>query len=159
MKKIGLFILLLMLFNAAYSQAIKKVKIKDVVNMIDTTQHPLVVNFWASWCQPCVHEIPWFEKAVAELKDKNVELVLVSLDFRTSYPKELLTFINKKGYTSRIVWLDETNADYFCPLIDEKWDGNIPVTIMVNHKKNYRKFFSEQIPEAKLKLELKMLVE
>lgn len=159
MKKIGLFLLVVLLFNAAFSQAIKKVKIKDVVNMIDTTQHPLVVNFWASWCQPCVHEIPWFEKAVAELKDKNVELILVSLDFRTSYPKELLSFITKKGYTSRIVWLDETNADYFCPLIDEKWDGNIPVTIMVNHKKNYRQFFSEQIPEAKLKFELKKLVE
>lgn len=159
MKKLILFLFFIAVVNFTFAQAIKKVKIKDVVNMIDTTQHPLVVNFWASWCQPCVHEIPWFEKAVAELKDKNVELILVSLDFRTSYPKELLSFVNKKGYISKVVWLDETNADYFCPLIDEKWDGNIPVTIMINGKKNYRKFFSEQIPEAKLKLELQKLVE
>jgi thiol-disulfide isomerase/thioredoxin len=145
--------------KASFAQPIKKVKIKDVVNIIDTTQGPLVVNFWASWCQPCVHEIPWFEKSIAELKDKNIQLVLVSLDFRSSYPKELNEFVKKHGYTSKIVWLEETNADYFCPLIDKGWDGNIPVTIMVNHKKNYRQFFSEQIPEAKLKLELQKLIE
>jgi hypothetical protein len=96
---------------------------------------------------------------VAEYKDQHVTLVLVSLDFKSAFPKELTAFVKKHNYTSTIVWLDETDADFFCPLIDKNWNGNIPVTIMVNNKKKYRQFFNQQLPEARLELEIKKLVE
>jgi hypothetical protein len=70
-----------------------------------------------------------------------------------------MAFVKKHNYTSTIVWLDETDADFFCPLIDKNWNGNIPVTIMVNNKKKYRQFFNQQLPEARLQLEIKKLVE
>jgi thiol-disulfide isomerase/thioredoxin len=127
--------------------------------MIDTSTSPLIVNFWASWCQPCIHEIPWFEKAVAEVKEKNVKIVLVSLDFATDYNnKTLQQFVKKNGYQSKVVWLDETNADKFCPKIDSSWDGSIPVTLMVNNKKKYRQFYEFQLKEDRFKLELDKLV-
>ncbi len=160
MKKTCLFIFLLIITSVSFSQDIKKVKIEDVVNMIDTSSTPIIINFWASWCQPCIHEIPWFEKAVAELKDKQVKVVLVSLDFGKDYREKLLDlFVKKQGYTSTVVWLDETNADKFCPKIDSSWDGSIPVTLMVNNQKKYRQFFEYQLKEERFKLELTKLVE
>lgn len=160
MKKTCLFIFLVIITSVSFSQEIKKVKIEDVVNMIDTSSTPIIVNFWATWCQPCIHEIPWFEKAVAELKDKQVKVVLVSLDFGKDYREKLLDqFVKKQGYTSTVVWLDETNADKFCPKIDSSWDGSIPVTLMVNNQKKYRQFFEYQLKEQRFKLELAKLVE
>jgi thiol-disulfide isomerase/thioredoxin len=144
--------------GVSFSQEIRKVKIADVIHLMDTSTAPLVVNFWATWCKPCVHEIPWFEKEVAALKDKGVRLVLVSLDFWEDYPQKIAAFAKAQGYQSTIIWLNETNADEFCPKIDKSWDGAIPVSVMVNNKKHYRKFFGEQIPEPKLKEELKELV-
>jgi thiol-disulfide isomerase/thioredoxin len=159
MKKLLLICCIAICAQIAEAQAIRKVKIYDVLKMMDTATTPLVVNFWASWCKPCVQEIPWFEKSVAALKDKKVRLVLVSLDFPEDYPKGIQEFAKKNGYQSRIVWLDETDADYFCPKIDLSWQGAIPATVLVNNKKKFRKFYGQQLPEEKLKLALLEMLE
>jgi thiol-disulfide isomerase/thioredoxin len=143
----------------ATSTAIPKLKIDELVKMIDTSSQPLIINFWATWCKPCTHEIPWFEETVAEFKDKNVKLILVSLDFKEDYPNKLKQFVAKQKYQSQVVWLNETNADVFCPQIDSLWGGSIPSTLMINKKKNYRQFFEHQIKEERFRLEVQKLVE
>lgn len=158
MKKIWILLLFVLATTTIQAQEIKKVKIDDLVKIIDTSSVPLVINFWASWCAPCIKEIPWFEKSVADFKDQKVKLILVSLDFAEDYPKGIADFAKKNNYRSTIVWLDETNADEFCPKIDEKWDGAIPVTLMVNKQRQYRQFFAQQLPEQRLVQELQKLV-
>ncbi|MFL9485611.1 TlpA disulfide reductase family protein [Chitinophagaceae bacterium LWZ2-11] len=159
MKKIAVCLVFMLAAGHVFSQEIKKVKIEDVMKMADTSSVPLVINFWATWCHPCVQELPWFEKSVAELKNKNVKLLLVSLDFAEDYPAGIVKFAKEHGYTSQIVWLNETDANAFCPKVDKTWEGTIPVTLMVNNKKHYRQFFNQQLPEPRLKLELQKLVE
>jgi thiol-disulfide isomerase/thioredoxin len=159
MKRVIAFITMLLLVNTSFSQQVKKVKINEVLNMIDTSSVPLVVNFWATWCAPCVHELPWFEKTVAQYKDKHVKLLLVSLDFPDDYPKTIEAFMKKNGYTSEVVWLNETDANYFCAKVDKAWEGTIPVTLMVNNRSHYRKFFNQQLPERRLKMEIEKLIE
>ena len=159
MKKLLFLSAFLFAQQLVFSQDIKKVKIAELVKMIDTSTTPLVVNFWASWCGPCVREIPWFEKNVAAFAGKKIKLLLVSIDFPDDYPKTIQAFARKNGYRSEIIWLNETNADEFCPKIDKSWDGAIPVTLMVNNKKQYRQFFAHQLPEERLVAELKKLTE
>lgn len=159
MKKLLFLLGFLMVQQLVSAQEIKKLKMDELIKMIDSSKTPLVINFWASWCGPCVREIPWFEKNVAAMADKKIKLVLVSIDFQDDYPKNIQAFAKKNGYHSEIIWLNETNAEEFCPKIDKSWDGSIPVTLMVNNKKNYRQFFAHQLPEERLALELKKLAE
>ena len=91
-------------------------------------------------------------------KNKGVKLLLVSLDFKESYPDKVSSFADKRKFTSPVVWLDETNADFFCPKVDSKWSGVMPATLFINNKKGYRSFFEEEMPKEKFETELKKIL-
>lgn len=149
--------LLLVTAMTSFSQ-VKKIKITDLEEHIKNSDHPLVVSFWATWCAPCVEEIPWFQETVAKYADQKVELVLVSLDFKKDVPATLEAFIKKKGFQATFYWLDETNADYFCPKINARWQGGIPATLMVNNKTGYRRFFDRALTDRQVEPEIKTLL-
>lgn len=148
----------LLLTSVLFCQEIKKVKITDIEEYIKKSDHPIVVSFWATWCAPCVEEIPWLQSAVEKNKTGKVELVLVSLDFPNFYPKKIADVVKQKKFAGTLFWLDETNADYFCPKIDAKWDGAIPATLLINNKTGYRKFFNRQLTERQVEPEISSLM-
>ena len=157
-KRINILLLTILVSTIARAQNIRKVKINDVIKMADTSTVPLVINFFATWCRPCVEELPWFVKSTPNYKDKQVKLVLVSLDYAEDYPKGIVAFAKKNGINSEIVWLDEADPNYFCPKIDKRWEGTIPVSLMVNNKQHLKMFYDHQLPEKQLKLALDKLV-
>ncbi len=122
---------------------------KDVVKSFsaknDTTY---VVNFWATFCKPCNEELPDFIRLAEKYKKQKVKLLLVSLDLPSYVAVRLPAFIKNNNYKTNHVWLNETDADIFCPMIDPKWSGAIPATIIVNNKTGYRKFAEDQISPA-----------
>ena len=140
------------------SQSIPKWKIGDLEEYIAKSDTPVIVSFWATYCVPCIKEIPYFQEVVAKYKDNGVKLLLVSLDFEEAYPEKVSSFANKRKFTSPIVWLDETNADYFCPKVDNKWSGVMPATLFINNKKGYRSFFEEEMPREKFEAELRKII-
>ncbi len=141
---------------AAQSQGIAKLKITDIEKYMDSKiDEVLVISFWATFCKPCVAEIPFFIKITDQYKAQNVKLLLVSLDLPSYYPAKVASFAKKHQFNTNIVWLDETNADYFCPKIDKSWSGSIPATLIVNPKTGYRKFFEEEIDAENFEKELK----
>ncbi len=127
-------------------QTIPKWKMDDVVRSFsaknDTTY---VVNFWATFCKPCIEEIPAFIRITDRYKSKKVKLLLVSIDLPSYVAARLPAFIKKNNFKTNHVWLNETDADIFCPKIDAKWSGAIPATIIVNNKTGYKKFAEDQI--------------
>jgi thiol-disulfide isomerase/thioredoxin len=160
MKRILTIICGLLLVGGLHAQEIRAVKATELEKIINETDRPLVINMWATWCVPCIEEIPYF---LEEIKKHNkgvssgtdsIRLILVSLDGKENYPKPLRAFAQKRKYTAEILWLDETDADYFCPKVDPKWSGVIPATLFVNPKKGYRNFVEEQLSKEALKREL-----
>ncbi|MFI5154844.1 MAG: TlpA disulfide reductase family protein [Chitinophagales bacterium] len=141
---------ILMLPCILAAQEIKKINVKDLQAYIQESSHPLIVNFWATYCVPCIEEIPYFQKAVVNYKDKGIELLLVSLDLPGYFPEKITAFAQDKHFTAPIVWLNETNADYFCPIVDKRWSGGIPSSLFINNKTHFRKFFERQLTEQQL---------
>ncbi len=133
------------------AQKIEKWKITDVANLIEKSDSILVINFWATFCVPCIEEIPDLIKYTNLHKKDNVKLYLVSLDFPEYYPNKIKKFVAKKKFNANIAWLDETNADYFCPIISEQWSGAIPATLIVNKKKGYRQFYEKKLSATEIK--------
>ena len=156
--KIVLTSVLFLLASFSFAQTVKKVKIDELADYIKKSEKPLVVNFWATWCSPCTHELPYFQSNIKKYSDLKVELVLVSLYFKSDYPKRVVDFIKKEKYAGTFYFLDETNADLFCPKIDPKWEGGIPATLFINNKNSYRNFFERQLTEPQFIAELKKLV-
>jgi thiol-disulfide isomerase/thioredoxin len=151
-------ILAAFLFTNCQAQPIPKWKITDLEEYIEKSDTPVVVNFWATYCVPCIKEIPYFQETVKKYKDKGVKLLLVSLDFEEMYPKKIADFAGKRKFTAPIVWLNETNADYFCPKVDSKWSGVMPATLFINNKKGHRSFFEEEMPKEKFESEVKKIL-
>lgn len=160
MHKIWLIITITLLAGGtSYGQnTIEKVKITDLENYIANSDHPLIVNFWATFCVPCNHEIPYFQTGVDKYKDQKVELILVSLDLPAYYPEKIADFAKKSDYRARILWLNETDADYFCPKVDQRWSGGIPASLFIDNATHYRRFFDRQLTEPQVDQEIKKML-
>lgn len=159
MKKCSIICLGILFFMQAKSQTIPKWKIDSLVNYYNQKNDSIyVVNFWSTWCGPCVEEIPYLQSISKKYAAKKVKLLLVSLDASKLYPKKLAAFAKAKGITASLVWLNESDADIFCPAVDSSWGGALPATIIVNNKTGYRKFHEEMFSRQEFEAELKKAI-
>ncbi|NNC33256.1 MAG: TlpA family protein disulfide reductase [Croceitalea sp.] len=124
--------------------------IEPLLNKADGKTY--IVNFWATWCKPCIEELPFLEKVYAEQKSNGVELVLVSLDMPTMWEKRLVPFVKKNDLKGKVVILDDPNMNEWIPKIDEDWGGGIPATLIYNSNK--RTFFERGFTYNELNEEL-----
>lgn len=128
--------------------------LEPLINKKDDKVH--VVNFWATWCAPCVKELPYFETINEKYKDKGVEVLLVSLDFPKDYDKKLKPFIKTKKIKSEIVAFDDTDQNRWIPAINKDWSGALPATIIYN--KDKRQFYEQSFTQEELETELKQFL-
>jgi thiol-disulfide isomerase/thioredoxin len=157
-KKIPVILFIIISAFAASAQSIPSWKITDLEKYIQSSSTPVIVSFWATFCVPCLQEIPYFEKIAKKYSKEGVTVLLVSLDMEEQYPETISSMAAKMKFVSKVVWLNETNADYFCPKVDSSWSGSLPSTLLIYNKTGYRKFFEEKIPEGKLETEIKELI-
>jgi thiol-disulfide isomerase/thioredoxin len=156
-KKIILILCVVFSFSA-HAQEVKKIKITDLEKIIADSKSPLVINFWATFCLPCIEEMPYFQEMAAKYKKDGLQFLLVSLDLKDDY-KKIRPFASKRKITMPVAWLDETNADYFMPKIDSSWSGSIPATLFVNNNKAYRKFLEKEFSKEELEKEIMAILE
>ncbi len=112
-----------------------------------------VINFWATWCAPCVKELPYFEELNTNYDSKNVEVVLVSLDFPNKIESKLIPFIEKRNLKSEVVVLDDVKSNEWIPKVNENWTGAIPATVIYNE--GLTKFYERSFTYKELETELK----
>lgn len=93
----------------------------------DTTY---VVNFWATWCAPCVKELPYFEAFNKKYTDQKIKVILVSLDFKKQINTHLIPFVKKNKLTSEVVIMNDKKYDNWLPKVDRTWSGSIPTTVL-----------------------------
>ncbi|MBK0369192.1 TlpA family protein disulfide reductase [Flavobacterium agrisoli] len=98
-----------------------------------------VVNFWATWCAPCVKELPYFEQL--NLENKKVKVVLVSLDFKDQYEAKLIPFVKRKNLQSQVVLLTDKDYNNWLPMVNNEWSGAIPATLILHQN---QKIFVEK---------------
>lgn len=106
---------------------------KEYMNRDDGYSY--VVNYWATWCGPCVKELPFFEQLLTAYQKDKVRVILVSLDFPKKVDSKLLPFLNKHNIQSEVVLLDDPKSNIWIDKVDPSWEGAIPVTIIYNGDK------------------------
>jgi len=157
MKQINKIILLFVFafsLTSANAQEIKKWKLQDLEAAIKNSDKPTIINFWATFCKPCIEELPYFQETAKKYDSAGVQLILVSLDLPQAYPKKISAFAAKNKIKAPIVFLDETNADLFCPRVDPNWSGAIPASLFINNKTGYKKFFEDQLSKEQVEKEI-----
>jgi thiol-disulfide isomerase/thioredoxin len=97
----------------------------------DTTY---LVNFWATWCTPCVTELPAFEQIREEYSKEKLKVILVSLDFPGQIESRLLPFLEQNGIRSEVLVLNDPDANRWIDRVDPSWSGAIPATLIYNRK-------------------------
>ncbi len=108
-----------------------------------------IVNFWATWCAPCVKEMPYFEQITSEYSQDEVQVILVNLDMPKMWESHLVPFVVERNLRSQVVVLDDPKQNNWIPKVDEGWSGAIPATLIYN--KNKRMFYEETFTYDKLK--------
>lgn len=135
-KFLIIFSLFISCNNVKYSD-IPIINFDELYSKIDlSTDNTYVINFWATWCSPCVKELPYFEYINQEFSEKNVKVILVSLDFPSQLNTKIKPYIFSKNILSEVVLLDDADINSWVPRVSQRWDGGIPATLIVN-KTNY----------------------
>lgn len=144
-------VLLFMLLASLHTRGQNIVKI-DKEQLLEVTRRDsdttYVINFWATWCSPCVKEIGFFEELSLKSKEKKLEVILISLDFPDRAEKQLLPFLIERSITARVMLM--TNLDYnsWIEQVDVSWSGAIPATLIYNRDK--RIFLEQELTREEL---------
>jgi thiol-disulfide isomerase/thioredoxin len=103
----------------------------------DTTY---VINFWATWCKPCVKELPYFESLHRSAGKEKMKVILVSLDFRNQVESKLKPFIRDNNYSAKVILLLDSKYNSWIDKVEKNWSGSIPSTLLI---KGDKRLFAE----------------
>lgn len=148
-----LFIIMFGLMWKAQAQQIKTVTPQWIDEINASKGDTLyVVNFWATWCKPCVEELPYFEQLADSCANKKVKIFLVTTDMRKDIATRVTDFIKARKLTQQVVFINEVNADKWINKVSEEWSGAIPATLMVKGDIGYRHFKEGELTFEELQL-------
>ncbi len=154
--KILRILLIIICLSSSYvvsaQNSVEIIKFTDLDKLMQKDDGIYVINFWATWCRPCVAEIPDFEILANNFRLNNVKVVFISLDFKRDL-EGVKKFIEDKKISSPVYLLDEPDYDSWIDKVSTKWSGAIPATLISkgNRKEFYEQSFDYQTLTEKVK--------
>jgi len=147
-----LFFLVLSLSGSTVSPPAVKVVKFDALEQLMTrnTDKVEIINFWATWCKPCIKELPYFQQVHQQMGDR-VNVTLISLDFVEALQNKVIPFVEKRGITPEVLLLDEIDYNSWIDKVDPSWSGAIPATLIINHNTGKRKFHEGELTSTQIK--------
>ena len=140
-----------MISFSSQAQSVEVIDVDDMESIIqERTGKTRVINFWATWCKPCIEELPYFEAVNQDPEFDDFEVVLISLDFVEDLDTKVNNYIKKKSITSTVKLLDNVDYNSWIDKVDPSWSGAIPATLVINNSINKRIFYEKQFAESEL---------
>lgn len=115
-------------------QSSQKISVTDfaglepLLNMEDDSLR--VFNFWATWCKPCVEELPLFDELYEAHKNEDFKLYFISLDFPNQVESKLKPFLITNPLQGEVILLDDPDANSWIDKVNPDWSGAIPATVV-----------------------------
>lgn len=128
---------------------IHRAQLDSLLSLNDDTTR--VYNFWATWCRPCVAELPVFFELENTVVNQPVKFIYISLYFKRERTGALRKFINTRHLHNTILLLDEPDYNTWIDAVDPSWQGSIPATLVISGSKNIRRFHEGELDAAGLK--------
>ena len=143
--------------SLAHSQTVEVIKVPGLEKLLEQESEKVqVINLWATWCAPCIKELPYFEKARESYADQ-ISVHLISLDFADQLEK-VNRFASRKALKSNLYLLDNVDYNSWIDKVDPSWTGAIPATLIINSKTGERKFVESEMKEEELNAIIKELL-
>ncbi len=154
MMKNFLTILFLFVGSSLSAQKAELIKLKGLQGIIQgQSDQVLVINFWATWCAPCIKELPFFENLN---QNKQAKVLLVSMDYDLDPNTDKVDrFVARKKLQSKVLILTESDPNSWIDKIDKHWSGALPATLIINSKTGKREFVQGELGEGELEKLLK----
>jgi len=112
------------------AQDVRFISLPELKGILDQKSDSVkVINFWASWCKPCVDEIPYFMQLKNDWKNRKVEWIFVSVDFVREH-NDVLEKVTELKLDGELYQVNE-KGDNWIDQVDTKWSGAIPYTLLI----------------------------
>jgi len=145
-----IFFTFFLLNTSALAQKVQTWQWNDLEKITKANNDTLyVINFWATWCKPCVEELPYFEEVTERYANEKVKVILVSLDFSKQLETKLIPFVAENNLSSKVVYFNEPNYNSWIDKVSDDWSGSIPATLFVRN--GYYEFCEQDFDFEELK--------
>lgn len=148
MKEWPVYIFAVLLVSVVATQPVsgqvKEVNFDELESYFQKNNDTLyVINFWATWCGPCVEELPYFERLKREFADRPFAVLLVSLDFANNLEGKVIPFVNKRDFQSQVLFLHQPDGHQWMDKVSPEWSGAIPATYIVENNRSQEAFYEK----------------
>lgn len=110
---------------------VSEINTQALKNMVaQRKERPLLVNFWATWCDPCRDEFPELVKINSDYKERSLEFITVSLDDVQAIKTDVPKFLSSMKATMPAYLLNVPDPEPAINAVDPKWQGDLPATFL-----------------------------
>lgn len=146
MKNKFLILICLLVPVSLFAQKVRLLTVSQLEKRIENGKDTVYfVNFWATWCAPCIKELPYFERLANTLKQKPFKVLLISLDFKSKLTTAVQPFVERLKLQNEVFLINEKSQQSYIDRLDKNWSGAIPATLIINRQNQSRQLIEKEL--------------